>query len=189
MKSCRSAVGSTAVKDNPPCNLPRPRSDMLLRLYQKLFFHGLCVYYRVQRSYGTSRCKTALCIHWSEEAAAASRRASLFFNRRAIALLQSSSAGAHQVLARWVALWSAALPAWQQEQAHRNGLCVMWRPLGTSRARGGRQSRLSPTRQRHALSPSCDSVPARDWWVVPRRSNWSPGRRLLGGGGTGRVRN
>jgi len=24
---------------------------------------------------------------------------------------------------------------------------------------------------------------------VPRRSNWSPGRRLLGGGGTGRVRN
>ena len=28
---------------------------MLLRLYQKLFFHGLCVYYRVQRSYGTSR--------------------------------------------------------------------------------------------------------------------------------------
>ena len=43
------------MKDNPPCNLPLPRSDMLLRLYQKLFFHGLCVYYRVQRSYGTSR--------------------------------------------------------------------------------------------------------------------------------------
>ena len=163
------------MKDNPPCNLPLPRSDMLLRLYlTKNCSSMVCAfYYRVQRSYGTSRCKSALCIaciQWSEEAAAASRRASLFFNRRSIALLQSSSAGADQVLARWVTLWSAALPAWQQEQAHRNGLCVMWRPLGTSRTRGGRQSRLSPTRQRHALSPSCDSVPARDWWSQSSRS-------------------
>ena len=41
-----------------------------------------------------------------------------------IAVLQSSSVGADQVLARWVA-WSAALPASvqrQQEQAHQNGL-------------------------------------------------------------------
>jgi len=99
--------------------------------------------------------------------ATASRRASLFFNRRAPGLTRCLRGG-------WRCGLPPCPPPCSGSRSKRTRMacgamrpmpCVMWRPLGTSQARGGRPAsawRLAPSSplQRHALSTPCDSVPA-----------------------------